>query len=68
MGAKSARAYNRNQARGLVMGLERIINRVNKRYTPYWLLKELDEANHKAQCILGEFERIMRGYNDSPEP
>ena len=64
MGAKSAREYNRNQARNLVNGIQRIIDRVNPRYTPDWMLKELDEANHKAQCIHGEFEHIMKDHGD----
>ena len=64
MGAKSARAYNRNQAKNLVMGLQRAIDRLNPKYTPYWLIKELAEDIHKAQCIQEEFERIMRGYGD----
>jgi len=34
MGAKSARAYNRNQAKSLVDGLQRIIDRINPKYTP----------------------------------
>lgn len=64
MGAKSARAYNRNQAKFLVQGLQRIIDRVNPKYAPFWMLEELDAANHKAQCIQQEFERIMEGYGD----
>ena len=64
MGAKSARAYNRNQAKFLVNGLQRIKDRINPRYTPDWLLKELDAAIHKADCILGEFESIMKDHGD----
>jgi len=64
MGAKSARAYDRNQAKFLVEGLQRIIDRINPKYAPYWLLKELDAASHKAQCIQEEFEWIMKDHGD----
>jgi len=64
MGAKSARAYNRNQAKYLVDGLQRILDRINRKYTPYWMLSELYEANHKAQCIQQEFERVMEEHGD----
>jgi len=63
MGAKSARAYNRNQAKFLVEGLQRIKDRISLK-SPHWLLKELSAATHKAQCIQEEFEWIMKDYGD----
>lgn len=64
MGAEAARQYNYNQAKRVVDGLGRIINRINKKYYPDWIKRELDDAYHQAQCILQERERIMRGYGD----
>jgi len=64
MGSESARRYNRNQAKSLVQGLQRILNRINKVYTPNWLISELSEASHKAQCIQHEFEMVMKGFGD----
>ena len=64
MGAISARKYNRDQAKNLSAGIQRILDRVNRKYTPMWMLLELNEARHKAQCIQGEFERVMRGFGD----
>ncbi|MEA3438432.1 MAG: hypothetical protein U9R43_18355 [Thermodesulfobacteriota bacterium] len=64
MGGKSARAYNRNKAKFLVEGLQSIINRLNPKYTPVWMLQELDGASQKAQSILEEFERIMEEHGD----
>ena len=64
MGAKSARAYDRNQAKFLVEGLQRIKDRINLKYTPHWLFKELNAAIHKADCIMAEFESIMKDYGD----
>ena len=64
MGAEAARKYNRDMAKNLSAGIQRILDRVNRKYTPTWMLLELDEARHKAQCIQGEFERVMRGFGD----
>jgi len=64
MSAISARKYNRNQAKHLVDGIQRILDRINRKYTPIWMLKELMEANHKAQCIQREFEMVMRDFGD----
>ena len=64
MGAESARRYNRNQAKRVVDGIGRIINRINPKYTPYWMRSELDIIYHKAQCIQREYEMVMRGFGD----
>jgi hypothetical protein len=64
MSAEAARKYNRDQAKSLADGIQRIIDRINKKYTPFWMHLELREASHKAQCILQEFERIMRDCSD----
>jgi len=64
MGASSARRYNRNQAKHVVDGVQRILDRLNVKYTPDWLLSELHDLNHTAQCIQGEFQKIMRGYGE----
>lgn len=64
MGAESARKYNRDQAKSLALGIQRIIDRINRKYTPNWMISELNEANHKAQCIQHEFEREMGSYGD----
>ena len=64
MSAEAARQYNRQQAKSLSDSIQRILNRVNRKYTPTWMLVELEDANHKAQCIQQEFERIMQGFGD----
>ena len=58
MGIKSARIHNCQMSASVDNGLQRIIDRLNPRYTPDWLLKELDDLWDKAQCINAEFERI----------
>ena len=58
MGIESARIHNCQMSASVVNGLQRIIDRLNSRYTPDWLLKELDDLWDKAQCINAEFERI----------
>ena len=60
----AARKYNRDQAKHLASGIQRILDRLNRKYAPMWLLSELMDANHKAQCIQQEFERIMEGFGD----
>ena len=64
MGAKSARKYHRTQAKSVVDSIERILKRVNPKYTPGWLLSELHNSYHVSQCILAERERDMRDYGD----
>ncbi len=64
MGAKSARKYHRNQAKSVADSIGRIINRIKPRYTPQWLLSELHNSYHIAQCMQGERERDMRDYGD----
>ena len=61
MGAKSARKYNQHQAERVVRNIETILNRINKKHTPFWMIAELESAQHNAQCIQQEFERIMKG-------
>jgi hypothetical protein len=65
MGAESSRRYNRDQAKSLAEGIQRILARVNLKYTPSWLISELHEASHKAQCIQYEFEMVMKGVQRS---
>ena len=64
MGDKSARKYNHCQADRVVKSVEKILNRMNQKYMPLWLYKELNVIQHNSQCIKQEFERIMRGYGD----
>lgn len=64
MGAESARKYNRNQALRVVNSVQTILDRINKRYTPLWMITELEKIQHNSQCILHEFEQIMREYGD----
>jgi len=64
MGMESARKYHQSQAKAVVDSLGRIINRVNPRHTPAWLLLELQNSYHTSQCILSERERDMHDYGD----
>ena len=64
MSGISARKYNRDMAKNLSAGIRRILDRVNRKYTPTWMLLELIEAEHKAQCIQREFEMVMKGFGD----
>jgi hypothetical protein len=64
MSAESARRYNRDQAKHLAEGIQRILDRINRKNTPIWMLKELDAASRKAQCIQHEFEIVMKGFGD----
>jgi len=64
LGAKSARKYHRTQAKSVVDSIERILKRVNPKYTPDWLLAELHNSYHVSQCILAERERDMQDYGD----
>ena len=64
MGATSARRYRRDQAKSVADGIDRILKRINKKYTPHWMMYELREAQHKSQCVVGEFEQVMKGYGD----
>ena len=59
MGTEDARRYNRDQAKSMVDGIQRILDRVNRKYTPIWMLVELDHLNYISQCILQEFERVI---------
>ena len=59
MSGISARKYNRDQAKNLSDGIQRILDRINCKYAPNWMLLELWEARHRAQCIKWEFERVM---------
>ncbi len=61
---KSARKYHQNQAKAVVDSLGRIINRVNPRYTPAWLLLELHNSYRTSQHILAERERDMRDHGE----
>ena len=64
MGMESARKYHQSQAKAVTDSLGRIIDRVNPRYTPAWLLLELHNSYHTSQCILSERERDIRDYGD----
>jgi hypothetical protein len=63
-GAASARRYNRDEAKHLADGLDRILDRINRKTTPIWMLKELDVASRRAQCIQREFEMTMKEFGD----
>ena len=64
MGAKSARKYYQAQARSVVDSIDRILRRINPKYTPNWLYLELHHVYQQSQCILAERERDMQGYKD----
>jgi len=64
MGAAASRKYHQEQAQSVVNSLGRILERLNPKYTPYWLLLELDNSYHTSQCILGERERDMKDHGD----
>jgi len=59
MGIEAARRSNYYQSKSVVVGIQRIYKRISKKYSPSWLLQELDELNHTAQCVQAEFERQM---------
>jgi len=62
LGAKAARKYHQTQAKSVVDSIGRILQRVNSKYTPNWLLLELHNSYHVSQCMLAERERDMRDY------
>ena len=64
MGPSSARKYRRNQARLVADGIGRIRDRINPKYTPVWMMKELDEIYRRAQGNTKEWEWIMEGFGD----
>ncbi len=64
MGAKSARKHNRNQALRAVNTIQYILNRINRKYAPVWMLKALDSASIDSQCILHEAEMVMKEFGD----
>ncbi len=66
MSAKAARQYRYEQAKNLAASLERILNRLNYRYSPNWLWDELEEDLRKAQSIQAECRRVMEGFGDTP--
>ena len=68
MSAKTAIQYNLSQARRVTESIQRIISRINNQYYPNWLIVELNNSLHDAQCIEGEYMRIIRGFdNDNSE-
>lgn len=64
MSTEASRRYNYTQARQLVDSIGRIIERMNPKYTPQWLMTELNASYHKAQCIQREFKMVMRDFGD----
>ena len=67
MGAESARKYNYNQAKNVANSIGRIIDRLNPRYVPHWMMSELLSSYHMAQCIQEEYLRVMIGFGDKLE-
>ncbi len=66
MGAESARRNAHERARNLVASLERILGRLNFKYSPNWLWDELEEDLRKAQIIEAECRRVMEGFGETP--
>ena len=64
MSANAARQYNLSQARRVTESIQRIISRINNQYYPDWLIAELNNSLHDAQCIEGEFTKIINGFGD----
>ena len=64
MSGRSARLYNRNKAECVANGIQEIIDRLNVKYTPSWLLTELHDLRHESQCIQAEFQRILRDHGE----
>ena len=62
MSTEAARRYHYNQATSVVESLQRILNRINFRYTPDWLIAELEKSSQTAQCIQAERRRVMKYY------
>ena len=60
MGTKLALNYHRDQAKSVADCFQRILDRINPKYAPMWLLSELHEYRHVAQCIQAERERDIR--------
>ena len=65
MGAKSARKYKQQQAERIVTSVQTIIDRLNKKYIPLWLYKELNIIHRNSQSIEYEFRQIMRDHIDA---
>ena len=65
MSQEAARRYHYNQAKSVAESLQRILNRINCRYTPMWLMMELRESAHIAQCIQAERRRDMEDFEQA---
>ncbi len=63
MSTEAAREYHYNQAKSVAESLQRILNRINFRYAPNWLITELKASSHTAQCIQAERRRIIEDFN-----
>lgn len=59
-----SRRYNYEQASRVVKNIERILTRINRANYPCWLITELHDANHNAQCIQGEYKCVMIRHGD----
>lgn len=60
MSRESALQYHFNQAKSVEDALGRILRRVNRFYTPLWLLDELEASYQKIQCIRAERARDLK--------
>ena len=67
MSTEAAREYHYNQAKSVAESLQRILDRLNFRYTPSWLIRELKESSHTAQCIQAERRRIIEDFKKGGE-
>ena len=63
MSKKAALQYHINQAKGVRISLGYILDRVNRKYTPAWMLAELEQSYHVAQCIESERKRDLDSFN-----
>ena len=62
MSTEASRRYHYNQATSVAESLQRILNRINFRYTPDWLIAELEKSSQTAQCIQAERRRDIEDY------
>ena len=64
MGAESARREQRNRAKHIEYGIDRILNRLSEKHTPLWLLAELYDLRRKSQHTIADLEQIMIDHGD----
>ncbi len=65
MSTEAARRYHYNQATSVAESLQRILNRINFRSTPEWLITELENSSQTAQCIQAARRRDIEDYEQA---